>query len=252
MNQPCRALAAACIVVGLAAPSFAGQVTLVIRGGLVTLEAKDATLREIFAEWARVGRTQVVNAERVPAGPLTVQLTDVPERQALDTLLRSAAGFLAVPRAVPEASASMYDRIVLMPGTRPAVASTSGSAAASGPSPLSFSRDRNVPPPTVIVNDEDEQAPNMQMPVIGAPAGAAQPGMPTNPVPFNAPGLAFPNGRLSQTPTQGNPSGIPYNPNQPVNPSAPATGAAPPAGPSVPQAAPRPGMPTPPPGPIKG
>ena len=255
MKRPCRTLAAACIAVGLASPSFAGQVTLVIRDGLVTLDAKDATLREIFAEWARVGHTQVVNAERVPGGPMTVQLTDVPERQALDTLLRSAAGFLAIPRAVFQAATSTYDRIVLMPGPRPAVGPTSVSPAASGQSPLPFSRDRNVPPPAVIVDDEDEQS-NMQMPVLGVPAGAAQPGMPTSPVPFSGAGLASPSGRLGQPATQGSPYGAPFivpnRPNQPVDPNAPApVTSPPPPGPSVPQAAPRPGMPTAPVGPIK-
>ena len=243
MKCSCRTLAAACIVVGLASPSFAGQVKLVIRDGLVTLEAKDATLREIFAEWARVGQSLVVNAERVPSGPMTVQLTDVPERQALDTLLRSAAGFLAVPRAVAQASTSIYDRILLMPRTRPAVGSTSVSPAPVGQSPMPFSRDRNVPQPSVVVDDEDDQVSNMQMQLLGAPAGAAQPGMPTIPVPFNGAGLASPNGRAYS---------VPNRPNQPVDPSGPATGTSPPPGSSVPQAAPRPGMPTSPVGPIKG
>jgi hypothetical protein len=245
MNRPCRALAAACIVVGLASPSFAGQVTLVIRDGLVTLDAKDATLREIFAEGARVGQTLVVNAEKVPGSPMTVQFTDLPERQALDTLLRSAAGFLAVSRVVSQASTSMYDRIVLMPGIRPAVGSTSGSPTQFGQSPMPFSRDRNMPQPSVVVDDEDEQAPSMQMPVLVAPGGAAQPGMPT--VPY---GVATPNGRQGQGSPYPTPYIVPYRPNQQVDPNGP--GASPPPGPSVPQAAPRPGMPTTPVGPIKG
>jgi hypothetical protein len=256
MKCSCRTLAAACIVVGLASPSFAGQVKLVIRGGLVTLETKDATLREIFAEWARVGQSQVVNAESVPGGPMTVQLTNVPERQALDTLLRSVAGFLAVPRAVPQASTSIYDRIVLMPRTRPAVGSTSVSPAPYGQSAMPFSRDRNMPQPAVVVDDDDEQVPNMQLPVLVAPGGATQPGMPTIPFPFNGAGAASPNGRQGQPTTQaspyGAPSAAPYRPNQAVDPNGPATGTSPQPGPSVPQAAPRPGMPTTPAGPIKG
>jgi len=238
MKWPCRTVAAAFIMVGLASPSFAGQVKLEIRDGLVTLDAKDATLREILAEWARVGRTLVVNADRVPGGPMTVLLTGVPERQALETLLRSAAGFLAAPRAVPQASASIYDRIVLMPGTRPAVVSTSNSPLPAGQSP-GWQRDRIMPQPAVAADDEDEQAPNVQMPSVGSP----QPGMPPGPVPFNGAAMPYPNGT---------PYGNPYNPNQPVNPNVPVTGAPQRPAPTTPQSAPRPGLPTPVPGPIKG
>jgi hypothetical protein len=252
MKWPCRTLAAAWIVVGLASPSFAGQVRLVMHDGLVTIEARDATLREILAEWSRVGQTRIVNAESVPGGPMTIDLTDVPERQALDTLLRSAPGFLAVPRDVPKALASIYDRIVLMPGTRPAVGSTSVSPAPFGQSASSLSRDRTMSQPAVVVDDDEEQVPNLQMRTLGAPAGAAQPGMPTAPVPFIGAGM----GRQGQPATQGNPSGtpyvVPYNPNQPTDPNGPATGTSPRPGQAVPQAAPRPGMPTPPAGPIKG
>jgi hypothetical protein len=259
MTWPCRAVAAACIVVGLASPSAAGQVKLVIRDGLVTLEATDATLREIFAEWARVGQTRVVNAESAPSGPMTVQLTNVPERQALETLLRPAAGFLAVQRAASGASASMYERIVLMPGLRPAIASTSAPTAPFGQSLSSFSRDRILPQPAVIDdNTDDDQVPNMPMRMPGVAGGAAQPGMPT--VPFNGAGMASPNATQGQPGTQGSPYGNPYgmpygvpsNPNQQVNPNGPATGTPPRPAQSVPQPAPRPGMTTPPVGPIKG
>ena len=49
--------------------------------------AKDATVRQILAEWARVGQTKIVNVERIPGGPLTLELNNVPEAQALDILL---------------------------------------------------------------------------------------------------------------------------------------------------------------------
>ena len=42
------------------------------------------------AEWAKVGETKVVNAE-MPGGPVTLELVDVPEKEALDILLRTAA-----------------------------------------------------------------------------------------------------------------------------------------------------------------
>ena len=67
--------------------------------GRVSIVAKDATLRQILAEWAKVGQTKILNGDRVPGGPLTLQLNNVPEAQALDTLLRTVSGYLASPRA---------------------------------------------------------------------------------------------------------------------------------------------------------
>lgn len=198
MNRASLTVAAVCVVVGLASPSIAGQVKLEIRGGLVTLEAKDATVREILAEWARVGQTRVVNAESVPGGPIAVSLNGVPERQALETLLRSVGGFLAVGRTSPLDSVSIYDRIVVMPVARPAaVATSAGGRPAS--QPQQPSRDRIViPPPTPADEDEDVQV--MPLPGQGVYGGAQQPGMPTA-VPFSVGGVQNQNvPQATQTP----------------------------------------------------
>ena len=167
---------AAALVVGIAGPSAAGQVQLTIRGGLVTLDAKDATLREILAEWARVGQTRVVGSETIAGGPVTLQLTGVPERQALETLLRSSAGFIAATRPSPQASLSTYDRIVLMPGVRPATVPTGGSPVVSGQLPMA--RDRMPVPQVLASDDEDEPDQNPAMPIPAA-MGGQRPGMPT-------------------------------------------------------------------------
>src|SRR2546430_12461167 len=98
-----------------ASSTASADVRLTIQNGRVSLAAKDATLRQILAEWARVGQTKIVNAERVPGGPVTLQLTNVPEQQALDTLLRSLAGYVAAPRPTTAANLSVFDRIVVMP-----------------------------------------------------------------------------------------------------------------------------------------
>src|SRR5438477_10616880 len=76
----------------------AGSVQLVIRDGHVWLVAIEATAAEILGEWTRVGHTRVVNSERVQGGPLSLQLTDVPEYKALEIVLRTASGFVAVAR----------------------------------------------------------------------------------------------------------------------------------------------------------
>lgn len=100
----------------LAAGSSAqAEVRLTIRDGRVSLVATDATLRQVLAEWERVGGTRIINGDRVPGGPLTLQLDEVSESQALGVLLRSIAGYVAAPRAVPGSGASRFDRIMIMP-----------------------------------------------------------------------------------------------------------------------------------------
>ena len=74
--------------------------------GRVSLSAKDATVRQILTEWARVGHTQIVNVERIAGGPITIEFTNVPEAEALDMLLRSVSGYMVAPRAVAIADAS--------------------------------------------------------------------------------------------------------------------------------------------------
>src|SRR5262249_6850611 len=91
------------------------EVKVTMHDGLVTIVAKDVTVRQILAEWARVGDAKVVNAERLPGGPVSIELTDVPETQALDMLLRSAAGYMAAPRATVVANLSHFDRVIVLP-----------------------------------------------------------------------------------------------------------------------------------------
>lgn len=152
---------------GFTAPARA-DVELSIRDGKVTLIASAATLREILAEWERVGQTRIINADRLSGAPLTLQLDDVSESQALGVLLRSVNGYVAAPRAVPGAGASRFDRIMIMPGTpRPRVASMA-------PAPF-------VPPPQVVEQPLLQQmpgnaadTPDAERPVRTVPAPAAR------------------------------------------------------------------------------
>ena len=82
----------------LAAPAGA-ELTLEFRDGRVTLIARDVSIRQILTEWARVGETQIGNAEQMSTAPVTLQLEDVPEALALDTILLSAAGYVALSRS---------------------------------------------------------------------------------------------------------------------------------------------------------
>ena len=77
--------------VALATTASAGELTVKIVDGKATVIAKDVPVRQILAEWARVGDTKMVNGERIPGGPISLELIDVPEKDALDILLRSAA-----------------------------------------------------------------------------------------------------------------------------------------------------------------
>ena len=99
-NVPMRSrFIVAALVVLLGASSASAQVlSLEFHDGRVRLTAENVPVSRILDEWARLGGTKIVNGERVPGAPVTLQLTDVPERQALDTVLRGAAGYMVLAR----------------------------------------------------------------------------------------------------------------------------------------------------------
>ncbi len=135
------------------------DVRITMQNGRVSVVAKDATVRQILTEWARVGQTKIVNIERVPGGPVTLELTDVPEAQALEVLLRSLSGYIAAPRAVSSASLSQFDRIIIMP----TIASARSALSAAPPPPV-FQAPQFTPAPAANEDDE-EQRPAQGMPV---------------------------------------------------------------------------------------
>ena len=124
-------IAALGLVVASALPANAQQVNLKISDGRVTLDATNVPARQILAEWARIGGTRIVGAEKITGAPLTLKFVDMPERQALDIILRNVAGFIAAPRRVADASASSYDRILIM-ATSTVVPPTNAGRAAGG------------------------------------------------------------------------------------------------------------------------
>ena len=154
-------VAAFCALSWLGAASIAhADVQITLQDGRVTVVAHDATLRQILAEWARVGQTKIVNAERVPGGTMTLQLQNVPEEQALDILLRSLSGYVAAPRPMPVSNLSRFDRILVMPTSAPATAPNSRPASPAQPfssqSPTSFP----MPAPPAQMEDDQEGVPN--------------------------------------------------------------------------------------------
>src|SRR5687767_6082589 len=105
----------AAAVLFLAASAEAQQMKLQIQDGRVTLEAHNVPVRQILAEWARVGGAKVVNGEKVVGGPVTLQLQNVPERQALDTVLRGVSGYMLAARPEGVTGVSAFDRIMILP-----------------------------------------------------------------------------------------------------------------------------------------
>ena len=174
------------LIVGLAtlllgaSPAFA-DLRLTMHDGRVSIVAKDATVRQILAEWARVGQTRIVNVERIPGGPVTLELDNVTEMHALEVLLRPLSGYIAAPRAVGAANLSVYDRIIILPTlaeARPAM------LAAASPSPGA-----SYPPPSPVF----QQAPPLPQPAeddqTNEPAAPSVPNFPNVP---NAPNAAAP------------------------------------------------------------
>jgi hypothetical protein len=116
----------------LGGPASAAELRLEIANGLVTIVATDTPLRQILAEWAKVGGTRFVNAERVAGPPVTLQLQQVPEQQALAILLRSVAGYLAAPRRTSGTGVSHYDSVMILATSNPPATPTPPAAAARG------------------------------------------------------------------------------------------------------------------------
>jgi hypothetical protein len=139
----------AAVLVWCSSVTFAGAqdspIRLEIVDGLVTLQAQGVPTRQILAEWSRVGNTRIMNGEGVPGGPVTLELTNVPERQALDVLLRGVAGYMAAPRVSGTIGASGFDRIFILP-----TSAAPRNAAPSAPFP-GAAGGRGVPMPIVRV-----------------------------------------------------------------------------------------------------
>lgn len=146
--------AAACLFCASAVPASA-DVQVSLQNGRVTIRAKDATVREILTEWARVGHTKIVNVERIPGSSLTFELTDMPEQQALGVLLRSISGYMTAPRTTMDApNTSVFDRIIVMP-TLAAAAPPSSGVSSPPPPMVTFA----TPQPAPVPEENDDQRP---------------------------------------------------------------------------------------------
>ena len=218
-------------------------VTLEFQGGKVRLLAQNVSVSQILAEWSRSGRTTIVNGERVPGPPVTLELQNVSEQEALDIVLRNVSGYLVAARETAISGASAFDRIYILPtSSRP---STAAATSASLPQavqvqddvdddapPPNGPRGPNTPPgarlprdvnqptstvrPAVTVDDDRNEPDNRPAPSpnnpFGVAPGTARPGVVTpgtpSPTPPGAitPAIPAPNtpGVISPAPTRPN------------------------------------------------
>jgi len=226
-----------------ASPSWAASLYLSVHDGLVSLDAQDVTVRQILAEWARVGKTRIINVERITGGPITLKLDPMPEKQALDIILRSIPGYMAQPRATRVADASLYERILIM-ATTTVVAAPRPQQPASGfpgaqitiPSGQGGTVTQLRPTPPLplspgLLFEPPNSADQMDDPAIAAAIAAGLvpvPALNPGPSPVSAP-LILPGGANQRQPAQAAPGvGAPTNPwNAPVGTPLPSL--APPA-----------------------
>lgn len=210
------------LALAVVAPAWAQPLSLEIRDGLVTLSATNVPVRQVLAEWAKVGGTRVVGAERVTGAPLTLRLEGVPEAKALDIVLRGAAGYMAAARSVPGAGRSIYDRIlVLATSTPPTGPAAAGAAAGNRPAGSRLGMPpaaEPAPEPEAVADTSDIGDQTQVNPFANA---FGQPGAPS---PFGQPvqgGFGQPMAQPGQ-PFQ--PGGNFFQPLQPVPGAPPASG----------------------------
>jgi hypothetical protein len=216
-----KALLTVALSVLIAAPAFAQQpLKLSFHDGRVSVDATSVPVRTILSEWAKIGGTKVVGAERISGAPVTVKLVNVTEAQALETILRSVAGYMAAPRNATTTGPSMYDRILVMATTStPAPINAARPSTAQPPNAFAGTQ-RFIPPrpqqrpeqPEQDEQDEpDENPPSPPVFTFPQPGqnGQQQPGIYTN-----APG------QPGQTITI-NPQGTPAQPTRPIGVSQP-------------------------------
>ena len=174
--------------------------SLEFNDGRVKLTAENVPVSRILAEWARLGGTQIVNGERIPGAPVSLQLVDAPERQALDIVLRQAAGYMVLARDANSTGASSFAKIMVLPTTARAP------AAAALPQPPPPPPQFREPEPEVEEFEEPSPGPppnfpRGRIPNMNAPQGGA-------PIPPDDDADIEQEEQEPQPPAPGNPFGV--------------------------------------------
>jgi hypothetical protein len=183
------------------------------------VDATAVPVRAILTEWGKVGGTKIVGADRISGAPLTVKLVNVTEAQALETILRSVAGYMAAPRSAG-AGPSIYDRIMVMATTSAPAVANNARPAPQQPNAFNGTQ-RFVPPPRQRpeqpeqeeADEPDENPPNPPVFTFPQP-GQNQPGQFQN-APANNGG---PPVTITVNPSNA-PAPVNVNPGMPAQPS---------------------------------
>lgn len=228
-----RAVVIAGFLLAYAGAAWAQSLKLDFNDGKVSIDATNVPVRTVLAEWARLGGTKVVGAERIAGSALTIHLENVPEAQALEIVLRNVAGYMAAPRAAASLGASAYDRILVMPtSSAPPAPTNAGNRNNAAPPGLAGPRPGRGPfggspdtDPDLVAAEPEPDASDtgvnepvfqfpQQNPFLAAqPGQVPQPGAFGQPTPFGTPlppGSQAPVVTFGQDPNQG---GVTINPN---------------------------------------
>lgn len=223
MHKLARLALALVLISGTATFAAAGDLKLTLNNGRVTLIAQDVPLRQILDEWARVGKTTIVNGDKLTGPPMTLQLVDRPEREVLDVLLRSASGYIVAQRNENVPGASVFDKVMILPVSRGPV----GVSANTSPTPFNNRQPMMQPAPMPVPDDDDPvvEQPQVLPPGMVVPGGVQNPAVqmpPGQQAPITAPRPGF----LPAPPVgQPNPYVQPNIPGaQPTAPGAPVPG----------------------------
>ena len=213
-------------------PAAAQNLKVDFHDGRVSVEATSVPVRTILTEWGKIGGTKIVGAERIGGAPITVKLINVTEAQALETILRTVAGYMAAPRSTG-IGASRYDRILVMATSTVPPPAANNVRPTPQPSNAFSGTQRFIPPRQRPDNEEpereelDENPPNPPVFTFPQPGtSVSQPGQfqtaPVNvPQPFNgAPPTTTAPGTAPQAPIGVSQPGMMVQPppTQPVTP----------------------------------
>ena len=167
-------LLALALSVAAAWPADAQNLKVEFHEGRVSVEATSVPVRTILTEWGKVGGTKIVGTDKISGAPITVKLINVTEAQALETILRSVAGYMAAPRNAG-AGASTYDRIMVM-------------ATTTAPPPVATNARPGPQQPSTAFNGTQRFVPPRQRPEPAEPAEQDEPDEnPPNPPVFTFP-----------------------------------------------------------------
>ena len=150
----------AAVAFGAAGPVYAQapNLQLTMKDGRVTILARDVPLRALLDEWARVGQTKIVNADKLTGPRVTLQLVDTTESAALEILLRSAAGYIAAPRPGNRPGTSAYDRITILATSTTSRPPTVTAAATATRRPYANPAAAAIANPPAVNADNDDPA----------------------------------------------------------------------------------------------